>query len=299
MKRVMLALCAVSVSVPATAKDVIQPVQVGEETVRFNQGDWVLDLRQPTGAVQLRPAGQDHGNAAFTIGVFNDGPSALNFDITNIRIEGVSEPVRLLSKDEMVQKAKSRATWAAIATGLAGAAAAYSAANARDHYRVTSHTPRGTYRTHFSVPAANRDLAAAAITAGTGYTIANIQNQLDQTKAALGDEMIQMTTIDPGDSYGGTIFLTRFKKASVSGQMRIVVTLHGVDYPFAVRWAKKGTPMPVFQPRAIAVNAAAAPLAATVATTGESPPAGKAAASPTAVAVAHSASVGTTPVEKR
>lgn len=203
MKTALLALAAVLVSMPATAKNVVQPVQVGDETVRFNQGDWVVDLRQPTGAVQLRPSGQDHGNAAFTIGIFNDGPSAINFDISNIRIEGVSEPVRLLSKDEMVKKAKSRATWAAIATGLAGAAAAYSAANARDHYRVTTTTPRGTYRTFISAPAANRDLAVAAIGAGTGYTLASIQNQLDQTRAALGEEMIQMTTVDPGDSYGG------------------------------------------------------------------------------------------------
>lgn len=284
MKSALTAFAVVLAAAPATAKDVVQPVQVGDESVRFNQGEWVLDLRQPTGAVQLRPAGKDHGNMAFTIGVFNDGPSAVNFDISNIRIEGVAEPVRLLSKDEMVQKAKSRAAWAAIATGLAGAAAAYSAANARDHYSATTYTPRGTYRTFISAPAANRDLAVAAIGAGTGYTLASIQNQLDQTKAALGDEMIQMTTVDPGDSYGGTIFLTRFKPQSVQGQMRIVVTMHGTDYPFAVRWAKKGTPMPQFHART--VPEAAVAVATTVAPTTTSAAVSVAATAPSAPVVA-------------
>lgn len=38
--------------------------------------------------------------------------------------------------------------------------------------------------------------------------------------------------------------------------MRIIVTMHGTDYPFAVRWAKKGTPMPQFKTPAVAVAAA-------------------------------------------
>lgn len=241
-----LTIACMLISAPAAAKDVLQPVQVGAERVRYDRGEFVLDLRGAKGAVRISPAGHDHNNAAFHIAVFNDGEQPLNFDISNVTVDAGGPEVRLLSRDEMIGKAKSRAAWAAGLSALAGGLAAVSAANQRNHYSATTFTPRGTYRTVFSTPSAAGQVQAAVIAAGTGATLARIGDQLDQTTAALSSEMVQMTTIDPGDSYGGLIYLTRFKKSALPMTIRLTVSVNGESYPFAMRYVKKGTPALVF-----------------------------------------------------
>lgn len=70
---------------PALAKPaVVQALQVGEETVRYQQGIATLDLHKARGAVQITPLPMDHGSLAFTLAVLNSGDAPPNFDITNV-----------------------------------------------------------------------------------------------------------------------------------------------------------------------------------------------------------------------
>ena len=236
-------------SAPAVAaqKEVIQPVQVGEETIRYEHGEYLLELDRKELAVQIAPMPKDHSNISFSVMVLNKSDQPFNLDVSNIRVEGTAVPVRLLTKDEMVRKAESRAAWATALTALAGGFAAGSMANQRDTYRATTFTPRGhAYTTYVDAPCSGCQVAAAATVAATGYSIARIQGALDETREALGSEMLQLTTVDPGRTYGGRVFLSKFKRKPMS-EMRLILTIDGRDYPFGFRFAKPGTPPSPFK----------------------------------------------------
>ncbi len=230
----------------AGPKHVLQPVPVGAETVRFQQGEATLDLQRPGGAVQVTPLGLDHGSLAFGIAVYNDGKVPANIDITNFEVTVGAERLAVFSKDELVKKAQNRAMWASIAVAAAGGLAAAAAASSRDTYHHTFVTPRGTYRSIWSAPSAAGQAAAAASVAGAGVGIYAIQNQLDKTREALGAETVQLTTVDPGDSYAGKIVLQKIKAKVLPLRISFVVNWNGEAYPFAFQMVKPGTPQPVF-----------------------------------------------------
>lgn len=223
---------------------VVQPVQVGAETVRFDHAVPTLDLQQPHGAVQVTPLPLDHGALAFGIAVYNGGDAAANFDITDVVAHAGAQDLPVMSRSQLESKAKHRAMWASIALAAAGGLSAAAAASQRDYYHSTLVTPHGVYHAHFSTPSAAGQVEAAAIATGTGVGLANIQNQLDRTRAAIGQSTIQLTTIDPRDSYAGRIVLTKVKGSAMPQRVDMVIKWNGESYPFAFQLAKAGTAAP-------------------------------------------------------
>lgn len=246
VRRVAAAAALVAIATPAVAGPLIQPVPVGKETIRFFQGVPTLDLQREHGAVQITPLPMDHGSYAFTVAVLNKGPGSANIDVTNIDVESGGAHYTVFSRSDLEHKAKKRAMWNSIALAAVGGLAAAAAASATDTYRATTYTPHGTYRTIIQTPSAAGQVAAAAAVAGTGAGIYAIQSQLDRTREALGATIVQMTTVDPQDSYAGRIVLARLKQAALPQRINIVVKWNGEIYPFGFQLAKKGTPQPVF-----------------------------------------------------
>jgi hypothetical protein len=131
--------------------------------------------------------------------------------------------------------ARRRAGWTQFAVALAAGLGAAAAASSHDTYRATTYGPRGTYRTIIRTQSAAGQVAAAATIAGGAYTVAQIQNQLDATRAALAEEIVQTTTVDPEDSYAGR-FVIEKPTGRVRGwpqDVRIVVTMNGEEHQFA------------------------------------------------------------------
>lgn len=246
--RLAASAALISMATPAIAgpKSVVHPIQVGGETVRYYKGTATLDLELERGAVQISPAGFDHGSLVFSVAIYNDGNAPINFGIENIRVEASTNGVGVFTKDELVQKAENRATWSKIGIAVLGGLAAGAAASQRSSYRTTTYTPFGTYRsfTTFRDPYGRAE--AAAISADTMAAIGSIQYQLDQTRAMLGDQIIQLTTVDPGDSYAGRIVLQKMKGGKLPQEFRIIVSMNGEDYPFTLQVAKIGTRAPAF-----------------------------------------------------
>jgi hypothetical protein len=245
-KQIAAVVALVGIAGPAVAGPIIQPVPVGMETIRYFQGVPTIDLQHEHGAVQITPLPMDHGGYAFTIAVLNKGPSSANIDVTNVDVESGGARYTVLSRSDLEHKAKSRAMWSSIALAAAGGLAAAAAASATDTYRATTYTPHGTYRTIIQTPSAAGQLAAAGALAGTGAGIYAIQNQLDRTREALGATTVQMTTVDPQDSYAGRIVLPKIKATALPQRINIVVKWNGETYPFGFQLSKKGTPQPVF-----------------------------------------------------
>ena len=240
------ALCSMSAPALAGPNWAIQPVQAGQETVRYNQGVPTVDLELKDGVVQVTPLGVDHGSLVFGVAVYNDSRQPANFGIENVAASTGSAALRAFTKDELVRQAKNRAAWTQVGLAFLGVAAATAAASQRSYYRNTYVTPRGTYRSYWSMPSAVGQVQATAIAAGTGYGLVAVQNQLDRTVETLGSEIVQLTTIDPGESYAGRIILQKFNPKSLPAQMVLTVNWNGEAYPFTFQIAKPGTPTPLF-----------------------------------------------------
>ncbi len=224
----------------------VQPVQVGAETLRYDRGVPTLDLQMQQGSVQIRPLPMDHGSLAFSIAVFNAGRSPANFGIENLVVQAGEQSLAVFSVDQLIGKAKSRALWKQIGIGVLGGLAAGAAASQRDTYYGSYHSRYGSFYSSYSAPSAIGQLQATAIAAGTGYSIAVIQSNLDKTREALGDTVIQTTTLDPGQSYAGKIVLQKVSSTKRPERVSIVVNWNGEQYPFAFQLAKPGTPAPAF-----------------------------------------------------
>lgn len=228
------------------AEPVVQAIQSGAETARFQQGVVTLDLEREKGAVQVTPLPMDHGSLSFSVAVLNKADAPANIDITNFNVAAGPQALPVFSKDQLESKAKNRAMWAQIALVAAGSLSAAAAASQRDTYRSTLVTPRGTYHFHASAPSAAGQAAAAASIAGAGVGIAAVQARLDETRAALGNNIVQLTTVDPGEGYAGQIVVAKIKDKALPQRVTVTVRWNGEDYPFVFQVAKKGTPVPEF-----------------------------------------------------
>ncbi|KAJ8135889.1 hypothetical protein OY671_010898, partial [Metschnikowia pulcherrima] len=159
----------------ASAEPVLQPIQIGAETSRFDQGVPTLDSQRQQGSVQIRPSPSDHGSPAFSVAVFNASPRSANFGIENSTVQAGDKPVSVFSVDQLVRKAKSRARWTQIGIAMSGGIAAGVAASQTDTYHGYIRTPRGSYVSSYSGPSAFGQLQATALTAGAAHGIAAVQ----------------------------------------------------------------------------------------------------------------------------
>lgn len=254
-----LAFAAATIPLAAHAENriILQPVQVAQESVRFDRGDFVVDQASKHAAVQVRPASDNHGQMSFVIMVMNTGPQPINIDVANIRVEGTDRPVQLVTRAAMEQKAVRRAGWNKFFTRLAGGLAASAQANQMNSYSATTYTPFGTFSTSVDVPCDSCQVAAALTLARTAARVNQIRAELDGTRDALRQQAFQITTIYPGQMYGGRIFLSKFKPKPMS-PIRLVVMVGDEAFPFAFRFAPDGTPTPQYR---MAVTAAAPAMA--------------------------------------
>lgn len=231
----------------AWAEDLIlQPVQVGAETVRFVHGQATVDLRQTNGVVEIYTLPRDHGGLAFGVAVYNAGGASAIVDTSNFSIEAGKQQLAPLTVDRLVHKAEHRAGWSKFGTRLLGGLAAGLAASATDTYSSTLYTRHAIYRATYSTPSIAGQIEANQILDRTGARVADIQDGLDATRAQLGESVIQTTTVDPGRSVGGRIVFDKLADGSRPQTITMRVNWNGETYTFGFRLAKSGTPMPSF-----------------------------------------------------
>jgi hypothetical protein len=228
------------------AELIVQPVPVAEETARYDRGLPTITIWREKGALQVRPRKLDHGSVAFDVAVYNRAAEPANFDTSNVEATVDGMVIRPLTLVELEKKAKSRAMWSQIGVAVLAGVAAGAMASQRDEYTSTVSTPHGVYRGYYSAPSVGGQLAAAGMVAGGGVAIASIDNQLKATLDNMQDNVIQITTINPGDSYAGMLVLQKAKSKKLPLRVDVKLTWNGETYPFAFRVVKEGTPMPQF-----------------------------------------------------
>lgn len=241
-----LTLVVVATPVSARSNLVVQPVQIGAETVRYYKGAAMLDLIQSRGVIQVEPGELQRGSVVFNIAVYNDSDRPANFDTGNIRVSSGDKELRVFSRHELVKKAENRAFWSQMGVAALGGVAAGLTASQRDTYHSAIVTPYGVSHGYYSAPSVAGQIQSTAIMVGTGLKIHRIQQRLDQVREELRHEVIQTTTVDPGESYGGMIVVEKIKASALPQPVRLTINWNGEDYHFAFQLAKAGAPAPVF-----------------------------------------------------
>lgn len=248
MRRIFISTMLVFSAAQASAADLIlYPVQVGPETIRYRTGIPTLNIETVSGAVTITPLPLDHNHATFGVAVYNKGLTTINFGIENVTAAVDGQPIPVLSREELQKRAKSRAAWSAVGIALLSgvAAAAASTAHTTDHSYGNIRTPNGTY--FWSSSYRDNSLGAigagAAIGAGTAG-IVGIQNRLEYTLGTLATDVLQLTTIDPDNSYAGEVVIEKPANRKLPYDVTVIMHLNGVDYPFTFRMTEQGKNKP-------------------------------------------------------
>lgn len=233
---------------PAQARDpvLIQAIPLGPEMARYYKGKVTLDLEQQLGAVQVSPFTIDRGSLVFTVAVFNRAGAPINVGIENVTATVDAVPYKVMTVEELIKKEQDRARWQQIGLAFLGGLAAYSATRPTTYHSTyrSSWGGTSTLTARFSNPYAGYN--AAVVGAETSLAINAVQDQLDRTTDMLGENVLQLTTVDPGDSYAGKVVLAKFRDKRLPKRVRLLISLNGETYPFEFQVVKMGTPTPVF-----------------------------------------------------
>jgi hypothetical protein len=211
------------------------PVAQADQQIRYTQGVATTLADKPNGSIQLTAVGFNNGRLVFGAAAFNKGSAPANLGMENVTITSGDKPLRVYSRDDLAHEAKVKATWAAVGTALAGAAAAYSANQAAySHTNGTIVTPRGhliSYQeTTYDPAVAAAGTAAAG--AATAYGLNSIKNSLDRTISGLNGSILQMNTVYPGQSAGGEIVVDLPKSKTFPQPLEISIQWNGDTYVF-------------------------------------------------------------------
>ena len=215
MRYLFSAICASALLSGCATSYEITPLAIGATTTRYEQGVPMTASNLSAGSVQVKPIGvNDQGRLMFGVAAINHSPMPANFGIENVSmLSEAGIPIRIFTHVELERQAKNAATWAAVAVAFAGAASAYAATqNAYSTTTGSIYGPRGT--TNFVSQTYNPTAATLGVGAASAATAAGliaINRSLDETIANLNGRILQTTTIDPGNIYGGTIVLDRVK----------------------------------------------------------------------------------------
>jgi hypothetical protein len=248
MKKLTALIAGVALTSQALAANLIlYPVQTGPETIRYRTGIPTLNIETATGSATVSPLPLDHGHATFGVAIYNKGDNSINFGIENITASIGGKSIPVLSREELEKRAKSRATWSAIGIALLSgvAAAAASTAHTTSHDYGNVKTPHGTYRWASSYRDNSLGVAGAGAAIGAGGAgIIGVQNRLDYTLGTLATDILQTTTVDPDNSYGGEVVIEKPSGVRLPYDVTLTLHMNGVDYPFTFRMTEQGKNKP-------------------------------------------------------
>lgn len=175
----------------------------------MRDGQPALVSRQKSSLILVRPAArqlQANGRPVFVVGINNLSKQPVDFRVGQVEAvqhaAGSDFEMKVVTYEMLVQEERNRQVAAAVLTGLAAGANAYSAANA-GHGSYT--TPSGRTGTFYSPTAAviAQNNAAVQNEAMIAATVETGQRNM----AALEQAVIKDNTLMPGEWYGGQLHL--------------------------------------------------------------------------------------------
>jgi hypothetical protein len=203
----VVALCAALGGCVSTGETVAFRASNPQQQAMMRDGQPALVSRQKNSLVLVRPASRQvrtNGRPVFVVGINNFGKQPVDFRVSEVEATqhvGTSDyGIQIVTFEMLVQEEKNRQVAAAILTGVAGAANAYSASRA-GYGSYT--TPGGRTGTFYSPTAAAiaQNNAAMQNEAMFAATVETGQRNM----AALEQSVIKDNTLMPGEWYGGQL----------------------------------------------------------------------------------------------
>ncbi|MBH5373505.1 hypothetical protein [Bradyrhizobium glycinis] len=205
----IFALCAVLGGCMSTGETISFRASNPQQQALMRDGQPALVSRQKSSLVLVRPASrqmQANGRPVFVVGINNLSKQPVDFRVGQVEAvqhaAGSDFEMKVVTYEMLVQEERNRQVAAALLTGLAAGANAYSAANA-GHGSYT--TPSGRTGTFYSPTAAliAQNNAAIQNEAMIAATVETGQRNM----AALEQAVIKDNTLMPGEWYGGQLHL--------------------------------------------------------------------------------------------
>jgi hypothetical protein len=234
MRIVLVILAAASLAGCATAETVTFRPRPQQEAV-IRDGQPALVSRRPNSIVMIRPANrqfQSGSRPVFVVAMYNLGRQPINFLMSNISagqiVGGQQLGLKVYTYDELVGEERNRQVAAAILTGLAAGANAYSASRA-GYYSSSSTvtTPRGNVyqvsTTGYSPTAAA--IAQSNVAMQNEAMIAATIERGQANLAALEQTILKDNTLFPGEWYGGQLHLQPLERTDGAKSYSIALTV--------------------------------------------------------------------------
>jgi hypothetical protein len=210
----VIAAAALCAGCASTETVHFQPQADQQAIVR--DGNPALVSQRKNSLVIARPAArqfQKGGRPVFVLAIYNRTANPEDFRVANVEVtqivHGQATPLKVITYEMLVEEEHTRQVFAAIGTGLAAGANAYSASRA-GYYNANStvRTPQGTYQVHTTgySPTANA-IAQSNASAQNAEMISATIEQGQANMANLERGVIKDNTLMPGEWYGGQLHI--------------------------------------------------------------------------------------------
>jgi hypothetical protein len=233
------------------AVPLLQPVPYGSAVLRHHQGQPSIELHGRHGAIEVTPLPMDHGCVNFGITVFNRSDRAADIDLANVTAFVGDAPAEILTVAALQKRANNRAFWTSMAVAAMSGLAAGMVAASTSHTTIRTSGPYGMHTTkiryHDGANSANATMIGASGVAAAG----SIQDKGAREAAQMGDEILGLTTVDPGDAYGGRVVIDKIK-GPLPQTIMLSVEWNGEVYASKWQLVPEGTPAPAFSAAPVA-----------------------------------------------
>lgn len=227
------------------AVPLLQPVPYGTAILRHHQGQPTIELRGRNGAIEVTPLAMDHGCVNFGITVFNRSNRASDIDLSDVSVSVGEAPAHIFTVNELQKRANHRAFWTSMAVAAVSGVAAGVVAASSSHATIRSSGPYGTRVSRITYHDGYNSANAAIIGASGAAAAGSIQANGRRDAAQIGDEILALTTVDPGDAYGGRVVIDKIK-APLPQAITVRVEWNGDAYVSKWQLVPEGTPAPLF-----------------------------------------------------
>lgn len=236
--RIAFALALAISLVGCVTTETVQFRPNAEQQALVRDGQAALISRKKNSIVLIRPASRQFRIGArpvYVVGIYNLTPSPLEFRVGNVAVaqtvNGSSTDLKVITYEELVSEERNRQIAAAVLTGLAAGANAYSASRA-GYYNANSTvvTPRGTY--HVATTGYSPTAAAIAQNTAAAQNEAMIASTIErgqQNLAALEQGVMKDNTLLPGEWYGGQLHIQPLVNEGEGPKTYTITLLVGSD----------------------------------------------------------------------
>jgi hypothetical protein len=236
--RALAALALAALCSACASHETVQFQPKPQQEALVRDGNPGIVSRQKSSIVIVRPATRQFVSGSrpiFVVGINNLTNVPQQFRVSDIQVvqivDGQAANLKVITYEELVSEEHTRQVFAAVATGLAAGANAYSASQAgRYNSTSTVHTPNGTYMVNTTgySPTANA-IAQSNASAQNEAMIAGTIERGQQNMAALERGVIKDNTMLPGEWYGGQLHVAPLVSSSDGPKTYSITIMVGTD----------------------------------------------------------------------